>query len=133
MKKLSSSSTNKLLLKYVVKVLLTTIISILLFSLIFSRVIYKLDLDLDTAKTFSFFIVFLCSAATAFISVLSIKNNGALMGILAQLPLIFYMLINLIINSNIFVLFIIKLVISLLTGALFGILATKKSNKFKVK
>ena len=133
MKKFASSSTNKLLIKYSVKVVIITVISLLLFSLLFSWLVYKFDLELDYNNLFSIITVFLSSASISFISVYSIKNNGALMGVLSQLLLIVFCVINLIINENSFLLFLIKAVISLATGALFGIIATKKSSRFKVK
>ena len=133
MKNYSSSAANKLLIKYVLKAVITTIAGILLFSFLFSEITYKLDLDLDINNVFSIIIVFLCSALCAYSSVLGFKNNGAIMGIISQIPLIFYSVLNMIINENSWMFLLIKLVISLLTGALFGILASKKSAKFKVK
>ncbi|MBR1763135.1 MAG: TIGR04086 family membrane protein [Eubacterium sp.] len=126
------NSTNKLLAKFALKAIISTIISILVFTFLFSQITYRLDLNLDINKVFSIFIVFFCSAIIAFVSVKSMKNNGALMGIVSQIPLIFYSVINLIFNDNSFIFFLIKLAIIILTGALFGILAVKKSNKFKV-
>ena len=133
MKKFASSSTNKLLIKYLIKVILITVISVLLFSFLFSELVYKLDLELEFNNILAIITVFLSSALISFVSVYSIKNNGALMGALSQLPLILFCLVNLIINENSFVLFLIKAIIALTTGALFGIIATKKSGKFKVK
>ncbi len=133
MRKHSTSSTEKLLIKYVLKVVLSSVISILLFTYLFSRIVYKLDLDLDYNGLISLFVVLICSSITAFISVLSIKNNGILMGIISQIPIIFFSLVNLIFNDNSIVVFLIKLAISLFCGALFGILASKKTTKFKVK
>ena len=127
------SSTNRLLIKFVIKSVISTIFSIAFFSFVFSEIVYKLDLSTDNNRVFSIIIVFLCSACIAFISVLSIKNNGALMGIVSTLALLFYETFNMIFNDSGLVLFLIKLVLTLLTGALFGILATRKSNKFKVK
>ena len=133
MKKYSTSSTNKLLIKYLIKCILTSVVSLLLFSLLFSLITYKFDLDLDINTVLSIFVVFLCSASISYISALSLKNNGALMGALSTIPFIVFCIINMLINSNSFLLFVIKTAIILLTGALFGVLATKKSNKFKVK
>ena len=133
MKKINASSTDKLLLKFIIKVVLSSIISILLLSYLFSQLVYKLDLDLETNGLLSVFIVLISSSVIAFISVLSIKNNGALMGIISELPLLFYSILNMIFNDNSAVLLIIKIAIALFCGALFGILATKKSSKFKVK
>ena len=133
MKKVNASSTDKLLLKFIIKVVLSSIISILLLSYLFSQLVYKLDLDVETNGILSVFIVLIGSSVIAFISVLSIKNNGALMGIISELPLLFYSILNMIFNDNSAVLLIIKIAIALFCGALFGILATKKSSKFKVK
>ena len=133
MQKHKTSSTEKLLLKYVLKVVLSSIITLLLFTYLFSQIVLKLDLDLEINNTLSLFITALCSSTVAFISVLSIKNNGALMGIISQLGLIIYSLFNMIFNDNSLILFLIKVVIMIFCGALFGILASKKSIKFKVK
>ena len=133
MKKYSSSSTNKLLIKFVLKSLITSFISVLLFSLSFSEITLKLDLSLDINLIFSILIVVFSSAITSFISVLTIKNNGAIMGIISCIPLIVFLIINIIVNQNSLILFCIKLAIIILTGALFGMLSSKKSAKFKVK
>ena len=133
MKKYSSSGTNKLLIKFLIKSVITTIVSLILFSLLFSEITYKLDLSLETNMIFSIFTVFFCSAFVSFISVLSFKNNGAVMGIISSIPLLIFIIINMIINQNNAVLFIIKLAIIVLTAALFGIFASKRSAKFKVK
>ena len=132
MKSYSSSDARKSIIKFIIKALISTIISILLYSFLLSEIVYKLDLDLDYNRIFSIIIVFLCSATISFFSVISLKNNGIIMGILSIIPFAFYGLINMIINENSFILFIIKLIIAVLTAALFGILATKRTAKFKV-
>ncbi|MBR7061169.1 MAG: TIGR04086 family membrane protein [Eubacterium sp.] len=133
MKKIKSSKTDKLLIKYGVKVVLSTALSLLIFVYAFSQLVYKLDLELEINNILSIITVFLCSAVIAFASVYSIKNNGALMGMISEIPLLVFCLFNVIVFENSFILFLVKTVISLLTGALFGIFAAKKSSKFKVK
>ena len=133
MKKIKTKSTESLLIKYVIKVVLSSVISILLFTYLFSKIMFTLDLDLEIGSILSVFIVLICSSLIAFISVLSIKNNGALMGILAEIPLVFYCIVNMIFNENSFILLIIKIAIALFCGALFGIIASKKSGRFRVK
>lgn len=133
MKKLSSASTDRILLKFILKIIFSTIVSILLFSFIFSEITYKLDLDMNINKIFSIIICCLCSAVISFISVSGLKNNGLVMGILSEIPLIFYSLLNLIFYENSALFFVIKLVIITLLGALIGLLTTKRSRKFKVK
>ncbi|MBE6742027.1 MAG: TIGR04086 family membrane protein [Ruminococcaceae bacterium] len=133
MKKYATSSANKTVRSFIIKSVVTSVLSLFVLTYLFSFITYKLDIDLDFNNIFSIFIVAICSAVTSFISVKSMKNNGAFMGILSCILLLLFSLINTIVNNNSFVLFLIKAAIILLTGALFGILATKKSNKFKVK
>ena len=133
MKKVSTASSDKLMLRFVMKTVITTILSILLFSFIFSEITYKLDLNTDINNIFSILIAFLCAVTTSFFSVKGLKNNGAVMGIISEIPLLFYSLLNLVFYDTSIVFYLIKLVIIVLCGALFGILAVKKSKTFKVK
>jgi hypothetical protein len=133
MKKISTNNTNGLLIKFVLNVIISSILSILLLSYLSSQVIYRLDLDLDNSKIFGIIICALSSVIISFISVSGLKNNGLIMGIISVIPLIFYSLMNLIFNNENVIFFIIKLFISLLIGALIGLLRTNKNKKFKVK
>ena len=133
MKKISSSNAKGLLIKFVIKSVMFTAVSLLLFSVIFSFIVYKADLDLKYLEYLSFFVCAFSAVITAYFSVKSFKNNGFIMGMLACLPLIIYSFINLLINGNNIIYFLIKLLIILLLGGVFGLLSTKKSKKFKVK
>lgn len=133
MKKISSTNAKGLLIKFVIKSVLFTAISVLLFSVFFSFIVYKADLDLKYLEYLSFFVCAFSAIITGYFSVKSFKNNGFVMGILSCLPLIIYSFINLLINGNNVIYFLIKLLIILLMGGVFGILSTKKSKKFKVK
>ncbi|MEZ3421886.1 MAG: hypothetical protein K1V95_08235 [Eubacterium sp.] len=55
------------------------------------------------------------------------------MGMLSAVPLIVYSLINLLINGNNIIHFLIKIAAVLLISGIFGLLSTKKSKKYKVK
>ena len=132
MKNIKSFKGDKLILLFVIKAVVSTVVCVLLFSFIFSEIIYKFDLSLDTARIFSIFICALCSLVISFISVSGLKNNGLVMGILCQIPLVFFSIVNLIFNENSIVFFLIKLVIIVLTGALTGMLKVRKNKKFKV-
>ncbi len=132
MKNIKSFKGDKLILLFVIKSVVSTVVCVLLFSFIFSEIIYKFDLSLDTARIFSIFICALCSLVISFISVSGLKNNGLVMGILCQIPLVFFSIVNLIFNENSIVFFLIKLVIIVLTGALTGMLKVRKNKKFKV-
>ncbi len=132
MKKITAIKTEHVLLKYILKVILSTFISILCFSYLAGKIVYKLDADLKVNLVISLFICAICSAAVAFISVLGFRNNGLLLGALAQLPLLFYSLLNVIFNENTWLFFGIKAVIIICVGMLFGHLAGMKSSKVKI-
>lgn len=133
MRKISSKGTNNILLKFTIKAVLSAIISIMVFTFIFSRISYSLDLDQRYNMIFTIFICAFCAAITGFFAVLGVKNNGIILGLIAQIPLIFYSFLNIIFNENTIVFFLIKLVIIVCTGMLFGYLAAKKSKKLRLK
>lgn len=129
----SNIKTNKLLLKYVIKVVLLSIFSILFFTFISSEILYKLDLSLDSANVITIIICALSAMIVSYFSLGEIKNNGLLMGVVSQIPLIFYSLINMIFSDNSFIYFLIKTIIMFLIGAVIGLLRTKKNSKIRVK
>lgn len=133
MKKISSSSANGLLIKFILKSVFLTLISVLLFSLLFSFAVSKLDLDLKYLIYFSYAVNAFAAVIISYLSVKSFKNNGFVMGLLSAVPLIIYSLINLIVNGNNIVHFLIKIGVVLLISGIFGLLSTKKTKKYKVK
>lgn len=132
MKKYTSNSTNKLLISFIIKSIITTVLTVLLFTFLSSELIYKLDIDLNNISVISLFIVAFSSILISSISVYNLKNSGIIFGIISQIPLIFYMLINAIFCNNNWLYFFIKLAISVLLGALFGLIVTEKSKHKKV-
>lgn len=133
MKKISTNSSNNILLKYILKVVITSVITILLFTYIFSKITYKFDLDLKINTYFAIVICIICAAVTAFVSVIGIKNNGFILGAVAQIPLVFYSILNVIFNDSSFLFFIIKAVIIISVGMLFGQIASKKTVRLRLK
>ena len=132
MKKLSASKSDKLILFFIIKVVVSSVASVLLFSFIFTQITYKLDLSMESAKIFSIIICALSALCIAFVSCRKIKNNGAIIGLICEIPLVFYTLINLIFNDTSVVFFLIKVALILAIGALTGLLRARKSKKFKV-
>lgn len=131
MKKLDKSS--KIIISIILRVLFLSVISIVVFSLLLSLIVYKLDLSLDLISYLSIVVIGLCSFIVSIISTLGIKNNGSVIGMISQLPLIIYSLINTIVNDNQFYIFVIKLFLTLIIGALTGYFRVNKNKKFKVK
>lgn len=133
MKKVSTGGTNNLLLGYILKVVFSAVLSILLLTYIFSKVTYKLDLDLKFDNYFAIVICALCAAITAFVSVIGIKNNGFMLGAIAQVPLLFYSILNVIFYSSSILFFIIKAVLIICIGMLFGHIAAQKYGRLRHK
>ena len=133
MPKISSISAKGLLIKFVIKSVLLTAASVLLYSLLFSFIVYKADLDLKYLEYLSFGVCALSAVIISYFSVKAFKNNGFIMGILSCLPLIIYSFITMLVNGNNIIYFLIKLILILLLSGIFGLLSTKKSKKFKVK
>ena len=127
MKKLSTNNADNLILKFCVKVIISSVISILLFSYIAGKIVFALDLDLELSKYISVAICVLCACVISFVSV-----NGILLGLIAEMPLVFYSLVNLIFNGNYVLFFVIKTVLIILFGMLIGELTVRKSKKIKV-
>ena len=133
MKKISSSGATGLLIKFIIKAVILTAISVMFFSWLFSFIIFKLDLDIKYLEYASYAVNLLSSLIISYISVKSFKNNGFVMGMLSAVPLIIFSFINLIVNGNNIVHFLVKLLAVLLISGVFGYLSAKKSKKIKVK
>lgn len=133
MKNLSTQKTNKLLIFFVLKIIVSSILSIMIYSFIFSKITYSLDLSLDYYHIFGVIISALSAMTISLISITGIKNNGLMMGIVSEIPLGFYILVNAIFNNHNIALLFIKLILIFLIGALIGIIKTSKKKKFKVK
>ena len=132
MKSVSSGKSNTLLIRFVIKSALATIFFAGVFSLVFSEILIKFDVNLDVIGVLS---VIICAVSAFFTSVISVngfRNNGAVMGIISSLPLVLYSLFNVLFNENTFVLFFIKLAVILLISALGGALIAKKTRSIKV-
>ncbi len=133
MKKISSSGANGLLIKFIIKTILITIISVSIFSLLISFAFSKLDLDLKYLEYASYAANILSAIIVSYLCTKSFKNNGFIMGMLSSVPLIIYSFINLIMNGNNIIHFLIKLALVLLLSGIFGYISTKKQKKYKVK
>lgn len=133
MKNLSTQKTNKLLITFVLKIIISSIFSIFFYSFIFSKITYSLDLSLEYYSIFGVLISVLSAITIALISITGIKNNGLIMGTISEVPLAFYILVNAIFNNYNIGLFFIKFIIVFLVGALIGVIKTSRKKTYKVK
>lgn len=132
MQKIATSKADKILIFYILRVILSTIISILALSFVSSRIIYKLDLDLNSAKISGIVICSLCAVIISYVSVLTLKSNGLIMGAVSTIPLVFYSCVNTIFTNHNYVILAIKLIIILLISALVGYIKVNRNNRIKV-
>ena len=131
MKKIDKS--DKLIISIILRVLLSTVFSVLIFSIILSLIVSKFDLPLELTDYLTVIITSLSAVTISFISTIGIKNNGLMIGLISQIPLIIYSFANTIIFDNSVLIFIIKLFIVLIIGAITGYLRVNKNRRFKVK
>ena len=131
MKKIDKS--DKLIISIILRVLLSTVFSVLIFSIILSLIVFKLDLPLELTDYLTVIITSLSAVTISFISTIGIKNNGLMIGLISQIPLIIYSFANTIIFDNAVYLFLIKVIIVLIIGAVTGYLRVNKNRRFKVK
>lgn len=123
---------NNILLKFIIKSVLSSFISVALLSYCASYIVYKYDLDLSILNTISIIICSLSSIIISFVSTLGFKNNGLLMGILSIIPLFLYTCFTFAFGENTFIYFCIKTVCMIVLSSIIGIVNTAKSKKFKV-
>ena len=132
MKGIISSKSAGLIVKYIIKAILLSALCTAILCACFSALLLKLDLPLTYSKNISVIIMALTSFTVGFISVGDFKNNGALLGILAQLPLIIFSLFNTLFNESSFIFFLIKLTVCLFLGMISGYLRVEKSGKIRI-
>ena len=132
MKKISSSLSDRLIIKFVLKSALLSVLSVFVFSFIASEIYCKLDVGTQKINVISVIVYALSSLIVTFFSVSGFKNNGALIGVLSQAFLVLFSLINLIFNENTLLLFGVKLLISVAAGVFVGILRVRKNSEFRI-
>lgn len=133
MRKISISSSKGLLLNFFTRVILLSSISIFSLNALFSLFALKLDLSEDYFKYLSLISITISSIIISYFSVKPFKNNGFIVGMISVAPLIIYSLINYITFKNDIVFFLIKIVVSLILGGLFGYYSIKKNKKIRIK
>lgn len=133
MSKISFSGSKNLLFNFLIRSLLLSALTTLAFSALFSIVGLKIDLDEKYLEYISVIITSFSSIIISYFSVKPFKNNGFAVGMISVSPLIIYSLINLIVCKNSVVFFLIKIVVMLILGGIFGAYSTKHRKKIRVK
>ena len=124
MPKISSTNNSAFFTKFAVKVILSTVLSLLLFNALAAFLFLITDFSLEYVKYCELIICSLSAFITSYVSITGLKQNYILISLFSALPLIFYSLINTIINRNDVRVFIMKIILIVLFSLLSAIIKT---------
>lgn len=119
------------LMPFVLKSVVFNIVCTALMLLIFTSVIFKLDLGDEYYTIFAYMSVAIISFLTSLIAVKGYKNNIFVMSVLSNILLFVISVINSIINSDGLTL-LINIAVIVLCSLLSSIINSKSASKFKV-
>lgn len=119
------------LMPFVLKSVVFNVVCTALMLLIFTSVIFKLDLGDEYYTIFAYMSVAITSFLTSLIAVKGYKNNIFVMSVLSNLLLFVISVINSIINSDGLSL-LINIALIVLCSLLSSIINSKSASKFKV-
>lgn len=119
------------LMPFVLKSIVFNVVCTALMLLIFTLVIFKLDLGDEYYTIFAYMSVAITSFLTSLIAVKGYKNNIFVMSVLSNILLFVISAINSIINSDGLTL-LINIAVIVLCSLLSSIINSKSASKFKV-
>lgn len=119
------------LMPFVLKSIVFNVVCTALMLLIFTSVIFKLDLGEEYYTIFAYISVAITSFLTSLIAVKGYKNNIFVMSVLSNMLLFVISVINSIINSDGLTL-LINIAVIVLCSLLSSIINSKSASKFKV-
>jgi len=129
MPKISTSNANSIIIKYIVKIVVSTVLSVFLLSSLFSFIILKLDLDLKLCEYFSVAVCIISGFVISYISTGGFKNNLLLLSIISVFPLLIFVIINYCINSGNIAVIAIKILSILITSFMAAIIKSKRKTR----
>lgn len=119
------------LMPFVLKSVVFNVVCTALMLLIFTSVIFKLDLGDEYYTIFAYMSVAITSFLTSLIAVKGYKNNIFVMSVLSNILLFVISVVNSIINSDGLTL-LINIAVIVLCSLLSSIINSKSASKFKV-
>lgn len=119
------------LMPFVLKSIVFNVVCTALMLLIFTSVIFKLDLGDEYYTIFAYMSVAITSFLTSLIAVKGYKNNIFVMSVLSNILLFVISIVNSIINSDGLTL-LINIALIVLCSLLSSIINSKSASKFKV-
>ena len=122
----SADSVKGLLIKYILKALLSDTVICACLLLLFSWLLYKLDIDLDTGGLCVYLILPVCAFLSSLIAVWGLKGNIMLFSVLSQTGLIALTVIIGIINQESSATIIVKIILTVIFSALSAIISARR-------
>lgn len=122
---------DNVLIGFVIKSVFLSVVCIAFFTAALSKLAMGLDLNNSYYKYLGYFILFLSSFITAFISTVKFKNSLILMCLISNSPVVILSVINSFVNKS-FVQFVIDIFIIVISCAVAAVLNAKRSRKLKV-
>lgn len=129
MPKITSSNTKPLFIKYAVKIILSTVLSVFLLSCLASLFVLKLDISLDILDYTGAVITVISSAVIVLVSLTVFKNNYLILSLISVLPLFIFTLINSLVNKNVFILVLIKMLGIILSAVIIALIKSGKKSR----
>ncbi|MDD6729262.1 MAG: hypothetical protein PUE08_08610 [Eubacteriales bacterium] len=129
MPKINSTNAKELIIKFIVKVILSTTVSIVVLNSLFSFLLLKLDIDLNFSKYIGVFICLLTAIIVSYISVGGFKSNLLFLSIISVLPLLILVITNFCINNSEAVFVIIKIAVVLISSVISSFLRLKSRKR----
>lgn len=127
MPKINAGDTKKLLIKYLLKVIITSTVTITGLTAVFSLIIFKADIDLSAAEYFSVVAIVIASFIVSYFCISDFKNNLLIMSLISVMPLCIYSIINMCVFSNNSVITLIKIVLILVIALISSLIKSKRT------
>ncbi|MEG1971616.1 MAG: TIGR04086 family membrane protein [Oscillospiraceae bacterium] len=130
----SKKNSSDLTYKKVIRASAIGMIIVLSFTLLTALLFVKFDIPFEALNPIGSFIFVVSSLTAGYIIGNDMKQNGIIYGsICGGIIFIFSLLISAIVNFSISRIFLIKLIICLISGAIGGMLGVNKKQKGKIK
>lgn len=127
MVRITANNVNSLLIKFIIKIVLSTAVSVTVLSSLASFILLKLDLDLSAAKYIGVAVTILSAFIISNISISGFKNNLLVMSLFSVLPLAVFSIINFCVNKTEPVYVIIKVIAIFAIALISSVIMSKKA------
>lgn len=118
--------SNKIIIKYIIKIIVLTIASVGILTATLSYLAFKLDWDTSHLNILSVFIILISSIIITSISTTDFKNSLLLLSAISNIPLLIFSLLNVVFYEGNWLNLLIKIVIFAFVSILNSWIKTRK-------